>query len=105
MSLGKNPNYYKRISIIISAILAGITGSIYAFYTSYIDASSFTLDESILILSIVLIGGSGGIIGPVTGAIIYVMLPEVLKFVQLPDAVAANLRMILFGLLLVLIVL
>jgi branched-chain amino acid transport system permease protein len=104
LSLGKNPNYYKRISIIISAIVAGIAGSIYASYATYIDASSFTLDESILILSIVLIGGTGKIIGPVTGAAIYILLPELLKFMQMPDSIAANMRMILFGLLLVLIV-
>ena len=66
--------------------------------------SSFTLDESILILSIVLIGGAGRIIGPVTGAVIYILLPEILRFLQMPDGIAANVRMILFGLLLVLIV-
>ncbi|MFN8289451.1 MAG: branched-chain amino acid ABC transporter permease [Chitinophagaceae bacterium] len=104
LSLGKNPNYYKRISIILSAVIAGIAGTLYATYTTYIDPTSFTLDESILILSIVLIGGAGRIIGPVTGAIIYILLPELLKFLQMPDGIAANMRMILFGLLLVLIV-
>lgn len=104
LSLGKDPNHYKRISIILSAIIAGIAGSIYATYATYIDPTSFTLDESILILSIVLIGGAGGIIGPVTGAIIYILLPELLKFMQMSDDIAANMRMILFGLLLVLIV-
>lgn len=104
LSLGKNPNYYKRISIILSAVIAGIAGTLYATYTTYIDPSSFTLDESILILSIVLIGGAGRIIGPITGAVIYILLPELLKFMQMPDNIAANMRMILFGLLLVLIV-
>lgn len=104
LSLGKNPNYYKGVSIMISAVIAGIAGTLYATYVTFIDPSSFTLDESILILSIVLIGGAGGIIGPVSGAIIYVLLPEVLKFIKMPDNVAANMRMILFGLLLVLIV-
>ena len=104
LSLGKNPHYYKRVSIILSAIIAGIAGGIYATYTTYIDPTSFTLDESILILSIVLIGGAGRIIGPVTGATIYVFLPELLKFMQLPDNIAANMRMIIFGLLLVIIV-
>ena len=104
LSLGKNPNYYKCISIILSAIVAGIAGTLYATYATYIDPSSFTLDESILILSIVLIGGAGRIIGPVTGAVIYILLPEFLKFMQMPDGIAANMRMILFGLLLVLIV-
>lgn len=104
LSLGKNPNNYKRISIIISAVIAGIAGSIYATYATYIDPTSFSLNESILILSIVLIGGAGRIIGPVTGAIVYILLPELLKFMQMPDRIAANMRMILFGLLLVLIV-
>lgn len=103
-SLGMDPAYYKRISILFSAVLAGLAGSLYATYTSYIDPSSFTLDESILILSLVLVGGAGRIIGPVSGAFIYVLLPELLKFLQLPDTVAANMRMILFGLLLILIV-
>ena len=105
LSLGKNPNYYKRISIGISAVIAAIAGSLYSTYTSYIDPSSFTLDESMLILSIVLIGGVGNIIGPITGAFIYVLLPELLKFLQMPDDIAANMRMILFGFLLVLVVL
>ena len=104
LSLGKNPDHYKRISIILSAIIAGIAGSLYATYTTFIDPSSFTLDESILILSIVLIGGAGRVIGPITGAVIYILLPELLKFMQMPDSIAANMRMILFGLLLVLIV-
>lgn len=104
LSLGKNPNYYKRISIMLSAVIGGIAGTLYATYTTYIDPSSFTLDESILILSIVLIGGAGRIIGPITGAVIYILLPEVLKFMQMPDSIAANMRMMLFGLLLVLIV-
>ena len=104
LSLGKNPDHYKRISVILSAVVAGIAGSLYATYSSYIDPTSFTLNESILILSIVLIGGAGNIIGPVTGAIIYILLPELLKFVQMPESIAANMRMILFGLLLVMVV-
>lgn len=104
LSLGKNPNYYKRISIILSAIIAGIAGSLYATYSAYIDPTSFNLDESILILSIVLIGGAGRIIGPITGALIYILLPKLLEFIQMPDNIAANIRMIIFGVLLVLIV-
>lgn len=104
LSFGKDPNYYKRVSIILSAVVAGVAGSLYATYATYIDPSSFTLDESILILSIVLIGGMGRMVGPITGAVIYILLPEFLKLIQIPDAVAANARMILFGLLLAAIV-
>lgn len=105
LNLGKNPNHYKRISIGVAGILSGIAGALYASYSTYIDPSTFTLEESMLILSMVLIGGAGRVIGPVLGAGIYVFLPEILKFLQLPPDIAANMRMILFGLLLILTVL
>lgn len=104
LNIGKNPKYYKRISILISSVIAGVAGTIYASYTTYIDPSSFTLNESILILSIALIGGSGSIAGSLVGALIYVLIPEVLKFLSIPEMVAANMRMVLFGMILVLIV-
>lgn len=102
--LGKNPLKFKFISISFSVIFATIAGALYATYMSYIDPTSFTMDESILILTIVLLGGSGNIIGPVSGAFIYVLLPELLRFVNLPDAIAANTRMIIYAFLLILIV-
>lgn len=104
LNFGKNPKYFKRVSVLISSVISGLAGTIYASYVSYIDPSSFTLDESILILSIVLIGGSGRLMGSIVGALIYILLPEILKFVHIPEDIAANMRMILFGLLLVIIV-
>lgn len=102
--LGKSPTYFKFVSISISVIFATLAGTIYASYISYIDPSSFTLDESILILTIILVGGTGNIIGPISGAFIYVLLPEILRFVDMPSAIAANARMIIFALILILIV-
>lgn len=102
--LGKRPAYFKFVSISITVVFATIAGALYATYMSYIDPTSFTLDESILILTIILVGGTGNIIGPVSGAIIYVLLPEVLRFVNMPDAIAANARMIIYALILILIV-
>jgi len=48
-----------------------------------------------------LIGGSGNLKGPVLGAVFVVVLPEILRFVGLPDSIAANLRQIIFGLILI----
>lgn len=104
LNLGKNPKYFKRVSVLISSVISCLAGTIYASYVSYIDPSSFTLDESILILSIVLIGGSGRLMGSIVGALIYILLPEVLKFIDIPADIAANMRMILFGMLLIIIV-
>ena len=66
------------------------------------DPTSFNLDEAIFILAAVLIGGTGNTRGPIAGAVFVVLLPELLRFVGLPDAVAANLRQIIYGLSLIL---
>ena len=54
------------------------------------------------ILCVVIIGGAGNLRGPVIGAVILVLLPELLRFLHMPDAIAANTRQVMYGLLLVL---
>jgi branched-chain amino acid transport system permease protein len=103
-SLGKNPSYYKYTSLAIAAVFSSLAGSLYAVLVTYVDATSFTIDESILILAICILGGSGTIAGSIAGATFYVLLPEALRFLHLPDSSAANLRMIIFALVLILIV-
>jgi branched-chain amino acid transport system permease protein len=102
-SLGRSPIRFKTYAFFISAAFSGLAGLVYASYISYIDPTSFTLDESIFILTALFIGGIGNIKGPVLGALFVVVLPEILRFVGLPDAVAANLRQIIYGLTLVLV--
>lgn len=101
ISLGRNVNYFKILAFIISSAFTGLAGYLYATYISYIDPTSFTLDESIFILSALLIGGTGNIKGPLVGAMFVVILPEVLRFVGLPDSIAAPLRQILYGAILI----
>lgn len=101
-SLGRNTSAFKSWAFFISASIAGLAGTIYASYVSYIDPTSFTLDESIFILSALFIGGIGNTKGPILGALFVVLLPELLRFVGLPDSVAANLRQIIYGLALIL---
>ena len=105
MGLGRNPSRYKAIAILLASAFTGLAGALFASYYSYIDPSSFTLDESILILSIVLIGGAGSIIGSVAGAAFYVLLPELLRFLQLPDAAAPHVRMMVYAAVLIAVVL
>jgi branched-chain amino acid transport system permease protein len=101
-ALGKNVNRFKRSAFALAGMLAAAAGVLFAGYTSYIDPTSFTLDESVFILCVVIIGGAGNLRGPIVGAVILVLLPELLRFLQIPDAVAANARQIIYGLLLVL---
>lgn len=101
LALGRNVTAFKIWAFIISSAFIGIAGMIYATYISYIDPTSFNLDEAIFILAALLIGGTGNIKGPVVGAIFVVVLPELLRFVGFPDSVAANLRQIVYGLTLI----
>jgi branched-chain amino acid transport system permease protein len=100
-ALGKNTLRFKVSAFAISATLAASAGCLYAHYITYIDPTSFTVMESILIISMVIIGGAGSLAGPLVGAVVLVTLPEALRFIGLPSAVAANLRQIIYGSLLV----
>jgi len=80
--------------------VAGVAGALYAGYVTYIDPTSFSIRESIFIVTLLLLGGGGNVKGPLTGATVMLALPELLRFVGLPDAVAANVREILYGALL-----
>ena len=102
-SIGKNVYLSKTVSFTLSAMFAAIPGALYAHYISYIDPTSFTVNESIFILSIVIIGGLGNLTGSFLAAAFLVLLPEVLRFVGLPDNIAANMRQIIYGLILVLV--
>ena len=101
-ALGRNTVQLKVWAFFISAAFAGVAGLVYASYVSYIDPTSFTLDESIFIITALFIGGIGSRVwGPVVGAAVVVILPELLRFVGLPEAAAANLRQVLYGLVLI----
>lgn len=100
-AVGKNVASFKVQVFMVGAGLAAIAGVIYATYITYIDPTSFTIMESIFIISIVIIGGAGNLKGSVVGAVVLVALPELLRFIGLPNAIAANVRQILYGALLV----
>jgi branched-chain amino acid transport system permease protein len=102
--MGRDTAAAKSWAFFISATVAGVAGVLYASYVTYIDPTSFTLNESIFIISALFIGGVGNIKGPVLGALFVILLPELLRFVGLPDSIAANLRQIIYGLSLVLVV-
>lgn len=104
ISLGKNISYYKFICNSVAGAFIAIAGSLFAVYNSYIDASSFTLNESILIVSMILIGGTGNLIGPIFGACFYVMLPELTRLIPIDSTQGASLQMIIYSLILILVV-
>ncbi len=101
MSLGKDVFRHKLTTFVVSAAISAIAGCLYASYVTFIDPTSFTVTESIFIVSIVIIGGAGNFWGSLLGSTLLVAFPELLRFLGLPITLAANLRQILYGSLLV----
>lgn len=98
---GKNVAAYKLLVFVIGAAMASVAGVVYAHYVSFIDPTSFTVMDSIFIISVVIVGGAGSFWGPVIGAVVLTTLPEILRFVGMPSSIAANVRQMLYGGLLV----
>lgn len=105
LSLGKNVSRFKIIAFFISTFFAGIAGILFTHYFRFIDPSSFTVTESFLILSMVIFGGRGTIAGSISGAVIMVCVPEVIRFIGIPSFYAAHIRQIIFGGLITLVIL
>lgn len=97
--------YYKLAIFVISAVIAGIAGAFFASYITFIDPSTFTLNESIFILSIIILGGLANIRGSILGALFLILLPEILRFVGFPSDIAAQMRQVVYGVLLIVLML
>ena len=104
-SLGYSAPYYRATAFVLSGALAAAVGAFYASYVTYIDPSSFELTESVFILSALIVGGAASVWGPVIGATVLVLLPELLRLLPLAESAGPNIRQIALSLFLVLILL
>ncbi len=102
-SIGKNINLFKTINIALSCGLASLSGVLFASYIGYIDTSSFSVNESIDILFILLLGGLLSTRGAIVATITFFVLQEILKSFGLNDDVSFNLRIILFSIAIIII--
>lgn len=100
-SLGKSVFRFKVSIFVFAAMFASAAGTVYAFSLTTIDPFAFTMDESVFIMTLVIIGGTGNLPGSVLSPVLLIALPESFKFLAIPDTMAAQLRQILYGLLLV----
>jgi len=100
--LGKNSRLLKVEVFAVASGMVAIAGAIYASYVGYIDPSLASTDFSILMLCMVVIGGAANFRGPLVGAAVLLAIPEFLRFIKIPDAMAGQLRLMAFGFLLVL---
>jgi branched-chain amino acid transport system permease protein len=71
--------HYKVLSFVVAAFFAGIAGSLYAHFISFVSPDAFTLGSMIDMLFMIVLGGLGSVPGAVLGAIVVTALPEVLR--------------------------
>lgn len=97
IALGKDPLVLRVTATTISGALAAVAGSLYAFHVSFVNPESFTLDYSVLILAMVIIGGAGSIAGPVIGAVFITVFPALLNFIALPSQYVGPVEQLIYG--------
>jgi len=97
-SIGLNPVLFHTTAFALSALMAGLAGGAFASLSGFISPESFPFFQSILFLLVVMIGGVDRLIGPLLGAFVVVLLPEILSFL-------AEYRLLLVGTLLLLVLL
>lgn len=81
-SLGIDTKKFKILAFVIGTAIAGLTGAVYAHYMTFIMASDFNFITSVTILSMVILGGNNTIRGPIIGAIILGLIPELFRFIS-----------------------
>jgi branched-chain amino acid transport system permease protein len=94
---------YKLLAFTLSAVFAGLAGSLFALWEQFVTPESFVFWESVLIVSIVVLGGMGSIAGVLLGALILAGLPPLMQATLSSELI--NYRYLFFGLILVLVTL
>jgi branched-chain amino acid transport system permease protein len=97
-AMGVNTVYYKVYAFTLGAFLAAYAGALYAHFVTFISPHDFEVDRSIEILLFVVLGGAQTFAGPVVGAVLLTLAPEVLRFL-------AEYRLLVYGLMFVIIML
>jgi len=102
-AFGKNVAVIKTLSVMLSSALAAVAGALYAFYMGFINVESFTLETSVLLMAMVIIGGTGTVAGPIVGTVLLMLLPGLFSYMSfLPQTEIGSIQQIAYGLAMVL---
>lgn len=96
-TLAINSTAVRLWSFTISSFFAGIAGSFFAYYINYIDPSSFSLQEMLFVFSIIIVGRPGSFWGVIAATLFLVLLPEGLRFFDLPSSILGPMRQFLYA--------
>jgi branched-chain amino acid transport system permease protein len=96
--MGINVDRYKLLAFTLGAVIAGLAGALNAHYTFFISPREYGFESAVDILTMTVLGGISTLIGPVLGATILTLLPELLRFLH-------DYRLAVNGMILILVVL
>ena len=102
---GYKTSTYKLMAFVVGASLTAFGGVLFASYLTFIDSRLFTINESILLWAMIILGGIARNRGALLGAFLLITAPEALRFIGFPVEFAALLRQCIYGLLLILLML
>jgi branched-chain amino acid transport system permease protein len=93
-TLGINVYRYKLLSFAVGNGLASFAGGLYGYYTGYIDPGYLSINQSMEVLAMVLLGGQGTLTGPIVGSLVLTGLPHAIDL-------RAEVRAMLYGAILI----
>ncbi|HLG74703.1 MAG TPA: branched-chain amino acid ABC transporter ATP-binding protein/permease [Chloroflexota bacterium] len=99
-SFGKDVNGQRVAAFALGSGLAGVAGMLYARFVGYIDPSSFSIDQSLAAVTILVVGGLANLQGTVLSAIVLETVPQVLRFIPATSNAVPQLQLLFYGVLL-----
>jgi branched-chain amino acid transport system permease protein len=98
MAFGKNIPLLKTLAVAVGCGMVGIAGALFAFHISFVNGDSFTLEQSVLLQAMVIIGGAGTLAGPLVGALLILLLPAALTFLPfIPATEIGTVQQFIYG--------
>jgi branched-chain amino acid transport system permease protein len=98
-ALGRDPVRMKMAIFALSAAIAGMAGALYAHIFQYLSPTQFGIETSTALLTMVVVGGTATIWGPLLGAVVITLVPQAIQFLHMPISIMSPLQGIIFSLL------
>ncbi len=97
-ALGKPVAVAKALAVAFACAGAGVAGALFALHMSFVNVESFTLEQSVLVMAMVIVGGTGTLLGPLVGAVLLLSLPSALSFLTfIPPTEVGSVQQIIYG--------
>jgi branched-chain amino acid transport system permease protein len=80
--MGINVAHYKLLAFVLGSFIAGVAGALNAHFTFFISPREYGFENAVDVLTMAVLGGTSGLVGPILGGTILTLLPELLRFLH-----------------------